>query len=103
MTEKCLQLLARHELYVARFYMDRDAWEGAAGRLRTLLATYAGSGLEPKALLLLGQVYLELSDRAQARQAFGELLERYPDAAEAADARTELRRLRPTRQSAPAG
>ena len=99
MIDKCLGLLARHELYVARFYAHRDAWAGAAGRLRTLLATYAGSGLEPEALLLLGQVYLELNDRAQARQAFGELVERFPAAEEATDARAALRRLGPARQA----
>jgi len=103
MVEKCLQLLAQHELYVARFYIERDAWQGAVGRLRTLLATYAGSGLEPEALFLLGHVYLELHDRAQARQAFGELIDRYPDAHEAGEARTELRRLGPSRQTQPSG
>ena len=40
--EKCMGLLAAHELYVARFYLRRDAYRGVISRLRGLLASYPG-------------------------------------------------------------
>ncbi len=93
MARRALELLARHELYVAEFYLDRDEPRAAIGRLRTLLAAYEGSGVEPEALLLLGRTYLELRDRDQARQAFEQLVERYPQSGQSAQARSYLDEL----------
>lgn len=93
MAREALALLARHELYVAEFYLDRDEPLAAVGRLRTLLTAYEGSGVEPEALLLLGRTYLELRDRHQARQAFEQLVERYPRSGYAAQARGYLDEL----------
>ena len=78
MARQALALLATHELYVARFYLDRDHPEAAIGRLRTLLNSYEGSGVEPEAMLLLGRTYLHMRDGAMARRTFAELKERYP-------------------------
>lgn len=93
MARKALELLARHELYVAEFYLDREEPRAAIGRLRTLLTAYEGSGVEPEAMLLLGRTYLELRDRDQARQAFQQLLERYPASGHATQARSYLDEL----------
>lgn len=91
--QKALKILAAHELYVARFYLRRDAYPAVVNRLRTMLTSYDGSGLEAEALLLLGETYLEMRDREQARRAFQELVDRYPEADEADDARGQLRSL----------
>jgi outer membrane protein assembly factor BamD len=91
--EKALKILAAHELYVARFYLRRDAYPAVVNRLRTMLTSYDGSGLEAEALLLLGETYLEMRDREQARRAFQELVDRYPDADEAEDAAEQLGEL----------
>ncbi|MBO6934236.1 MAG: outer membrane protein assembly factor BamD [Deltaproteobacteria bacterium] len=88
--KKALKILAAHELYVARFYLRRDAYPAVVNRLRTMLTSYDGSGLEAEALLLLGETYLEMRDREQARRAFQELVDRYPEADEADDARDQL-------------
>ena len=93
MIQKALRILAAHELYVARFYLRRDAYPAVVNRLRTLLSNYDGSGLEAEALLLLGETYLEMQDREQARRAFQEIVDRYPDADEAEDAREQLGEL----------
>jgi len=93
MAERAVKLLAQHELYVAHFYLDRDYPRSAVGRLRTLIGTYPGSGFEPEALLLLGETYLELKDRANARQAFEELTKRYPGTEFALTARDRLAEL----------
>lgn len=76
---ECLALLARHELYVAGFYLIRDRPLATVGRLEHMLAEYPGSGLDPDALLLLGRTYLHMRERRSAHRAFGDLIERFPD------------------------
>ena len=93
MVKRALTLLARHELYVAEFYLERDEPRAAVGRLRTLLVAYEGSGVEPEAWLMLGRTYLELRDRPKARQAFQELIQRYPQSGHATQARSYLDEL----------
>ncbi|HJK91061.1 MAG TPA: outer membrane protein assembly factor BamD [Polyangiaceae bacterium LLY-WYZ-15_(1-7)] len=93
MVRRCLKLLAEHELYAARFYLRRDAYPAVILRLQTLLSSYQGSGVEPEALMLLGETYLETGDRPQARQAFEEIVERFPESDQAGDARDQLASL----------
>lgn len=90
MTEKVVHLLAAHEMYVAKFYFDRDLPRAAAGRLNTLLRSYPGSGFEADALYMLGQCYLRIHDDKDARRAFQELIARYPRHDRAGRARDEL-------------
>src|SRR5262249_47509148 len=63
--------LVRHELYVARFYLNKDNYEAAVARIQYALRNFSAavevggelvgdSGLEPEALLLLGQTYLKM-------------------------------------------
>lgn len=93
MVRGSLALLARHELYVAEFYLGRDRPRAAVGRLRHLLDVYDGSGIEPQALLLLGRVFLHMREVSDARQAFEELIERFPESGYAEQAREFLRRF----------
>jgi len=93
MAHRAVRLLAHHELYVARFYLDRDHPLAAIGRLRTLITTYPTSGYEPEALLLLGETYLDLKDSGQAKHAFQELRQRFPKSSFAAPAGDHLARL----------
>lgn len=76
--QQVLALLARHELYVANYYLQRDRPQATIGRLRTLLDQYEGSGVEPEALLLLGRTHLHAREPRQARIAFGEVIQRFP-------------------------
>lgn len=87
MIRNCLRVLAQHELYAARFYQRREAYAAVVLRLRTVLTTYEGSGAEAEALLMLGETYLEMNDRPQAREALQELVTRYPESEQADDAR----------------
>lgn len=93
MAKKALALLARHELYVARFYLDRDHPRAAIGRLRTLVSAYQGSGVEPEALLLMGRIYLDIRDAQHARETLRELVEHFPRSRQAAEARGLLAEL----------
>lgn len=90
MEQRCLALMAEHELYVAEFYRTRRAYRATIARIQTLLATYHGSGVEPRALLLLGRTFLDTEEPERARQAFEELVAGYPESEQAADARSEL-------------
>ena len=80
--------LMRHELYVARFYLDRDNFEAAVLRIQYAMRNFAqvptsrgpagaelvDSGLEAEALLLLGEVYLKMKKYPEARGAFESIL-----------------------------
>lgn len=90
MEQRCLALMAEHELYVAEFYRSRRAYRATIARIQTLLATYHGSGVEPRALLLLGRTFLDTEEPERARQAFEELVASFPESEQAGDARTEL-------------
>jgi outer membrane protein assembly factor BamD len=91
--QKCMSLLAAHELYVAQFYLQRKAYRGVISRLKALLAAYPGSDVEPEAMLLLGRVYMETEEIELARDTLGEVLQRFPDSSEAKRAKTLLRKL----------
>jgi outer membrane protein assembly factor BamD len=91
--EKCMSVLAAHEFYVARFYLKREAYRGVISRLKGLLASYPGSGVEPKALLLLGQVYLKTDEVEAARDALNEIVQRFPESSEAKRARALLSKI----------
>lgn len=93
MAHDAIHLLAAHEMYVARFYLDGDHPLAAIGRLRTLLTTYPTSGYEPEALMLLGETYLDMSDPDQAKRAFQELAQRYPNSEYAPPAKRHLAEL----------
>lgn len=71
--------LADHELYVAKFYLDRDNPRAAAMRLRYLLENYSGLGLDPQALFLLARSYIELGDMNKAKTALQDLVEYHPN------------------------
>jgi outer membrane protein assembly factor BamD len=86
MEMQSLQLLAKHELYVAEFYLDREFPKAAIVRLNALLATYEGSGFEPQAFLLMGRTQLMLKDHTSAHATFRELIARYPKSGSAVQA-----------------
>jgi hypothetical protein len=88
-------VLARHELYAARFYHRLDAPDAVIRRLEILLDRYAGSGYEAEALLLLGQVYAETDRPNEARHVLDQLVEHFPEAEEVEGAREQLSELPP--------
>ncbi len=92
--------LMRHELYVARFYLMKDNFEAAVGRIQYAMRNFAGgagpkaeaydSGLEAEALLLLGEVYLKMKKYPEARSSFGSILAQYPTSPLTAQAQNYL-------------
>jgi outer membrane protein assembly factor BamD len=78
MLEMVSGLLARHELYVARFYLERGNFDAAVSRCQYALRTYEGSGLEAEAMVLLGETYMKMKKRKRARRVFRQMLSLYP-------------------------
>jgi outer membrane protein assembly factor BamD len=89
----CTDHLAQYELYVARFYLRKEAYRAAIGRLEGLLRNYPGSSVEKDALYDLGVAYAERGYRDEARQTFETLALKYP--AKADEARSEIAKLSP--------
>lgn len=80
-----LEILAKHELAVARFYEKREKWDGAAGRFRYLLSHYPGVGFDTEATLGLANAEWRAGRPEQARAILESFLreESGEDAAEA--------------------
>jgi outer membrane protein assembly factor BamD len=97
---ECVKRLADHELYVARFYLDRDKPYAAVGRLEGLLKEYPGAQREPETLLLLGKTYMKMEKPDKAREIFAKLASDHPDDYRAAKAKLYIefidKRQKPT-------
>jgi outer membrane protein assembly factor BamD len=100
--DECRQKLAEHEMYVARFYFDRDRYKAAAGRAEGLLETYSGLGFDEEALWIAGKSRFETGEKERARDALSRLVKQFPDGGKASDARGLLSQLGPA-PAAPEG
>lgn len=85
--------LVRHELYVARYYLGQGNFESAALRIQYALKHFEGSGLEPEAMLLLGETYLKMKKVDRAREVLLGLLAVYPSSPFSEPAKNFLIRL----------
>jgi len=65
--------LARKELLVARFYVDREAWPAVAGRAERLLTQFPASTDRFEALYLLGRSHHMMGDPDRAAAALARL------------------------------
>jgi outer membrane protein assembly factor BamD len=71
--------LLEHELYVARFYLDRDRPRAAVSRLESAHARYPNIGMDADVLFLLGVTYLRLGEIELSRETFSELQSQHPE------------------------
>jgi outer membrane protein assembly factor BamD len=78
MQRKTLKLLAKHELYVADYYLRREKPEAAVARIETMLRLYEQSGMAPAALMLMGRVQLAMRNVPEAHKTFRSLISNYP-------------------------
>lgn len=79
MLEVVLGLLARHDLYVARYYLEKDHFAAAAARVDRAVAAFPRSGMEPEALLLLAEIRLKQKKPDEARALLQRLLKMHPE------------------------
>ena len=88
---KAVRMLARHEMYVARFYLSRNKPKGAILRLKGLIKRYPDAGYESSVMLLLGKTYLKLGQVKQATHTFTQIIGRHPNSPNASRARLYVR------------
>jgi len=102
-----LKRLVDHEVYVARFYLQRNHPKAAVMRLEGAIRRYPGSGREAELLFSLGETYLNMEDRPRAKEMFTRVVTEYGDAPQARRSQLYLeyihRRYGPTPQAKPAG
>jgi outer membrane protein assembly factor BamD len=72
-------MLVRHELYVARFYLQQAEFGAAMHRVQYALRNFENTGMEPEAAVLLGEVYLKQGEKQKAQAVFEHVLEAYPE------------------------
>lgn len=93
MLDVVLGLLARHELYVARYYLAEGRFDAAIMRCEYALKTLKSSGLEPEGMVLLGEIYMKQKRKKDAREVLNLLLQLYPESAFAVPAKNFLVQL----------
>lgn len=91
--DACRRKLADHEIYVARFYFDREHYEASERRAEGILHDYAGLGLDEEALWIVGKSAFTRGDREAAGAALQRLVQQFPQCKRAAQARGLLDRL----------
>lgn len=95
--------LIRHELYVARFYLNKENYDATIARIQYALHNYApaepglggaqlgaGHELAGQAFILLGETYLRMHKWPEARDAFEAAFRNNPRSATAIIARNYL-------------
>ncbi len=90
---KINQRLASHEMYVAKFYWERNKPMGTVLRLRRLLDQHSGTNYDPQALYLLGQAYVKVKMPDRAREVWGQLVKDFPKHEKAQAAQSALAKL----------
>ncbi len=90
MLDVVLGLLARHELYVARYYLAEGRFDAAVVRCEYALKNLKSSGLEPEGMVLLGEIYMKQKRKKDAREVLNKLLQLYPESAFAVPAKNFL-------------
>ncbi len=100
MHDVVLQRLARHELFVARYYLKTDDFDATVARIDYALAKYPGSGLDSEALVLKGETLLKMKRVADARAVFEKVVAEYATPF-AESAKRYLQSLPPAKTDAP--
>lgn len=76
---ECYRQLVQRELYVGKFYFNREAYGAAIPRFESILKDYPGSEYDDQALYYLGESLWELEQKATAKAAFQRLIAEFPD------------------------
>ncbi len=74
-----LNSLARHEIHVARFYIEREAWLAAANRARYVVEHYQNTPSVAEALDIMSQAYEYMGRQGLADDARRVLRLNFPD------------------------
>ncbi len=82
---KCYNKLAEKKYKNAKLYFKLRKFESAKIYLNDLISEYSHTDWVPKALLLLGEIYMELDEEDEALNTFQRLIDNYPSATKQVD------------------
>ena len=82
--------LAENVAQIAEFYQEREEYESAAERYRSMLNEYPGLGLDARALYNLGVCYLEMWRTEEAERIFQSIVQNYRDSEYAGEAAARI-------------
>lgn len=83
-------VLARHELHVARFYLDRGAYVAMVNRCHRILTRHAGTTTVEPALALMARGYARLGLEDLARDTLAILKHNFPESSLLPGVRSEV-------------
>lgn len=90
---ECLNLLAMHELYVAKYYFKSGKYKGTLNRCNRVITRYNESDFVPEAIILQARCYLKMKQKDKAIATFEFLIKKYPFSYQASHARRYLNLL----------
>ncbi|KAK1548398.1 hypothetical protein Q3G72_009410 [Acer saccharum] len=95
----CRRKLADHELYVARFYHQRDKHLAAALRAEGLLSEFDGLGLDAQALWIAAESRIALGDTSAAKGHLERLVAQFSQSPEGQQAANRIKSLHSAKKS----
>lgn len=87
------RLAADAQFAIGQSYDQEEDVDGAVAAYGRVVELFPTSGRAPAALLRMGRLEAGRGNRTEARNRFGQVVQRYPRSPEVADARSELQRL----------
>ncbi|MGM0574608.1 MAG: outer membrane protein assembly factor BamD [Myxococcota bacterium] len=94
MLEDARRMLLNRELYVARYYAEREEWRGAAWRWERALKEYPEMATTPDRIWRMARAYAKAGEVADAARAYAAYLEEFPEGSRSGDARKALESIR---------
>jgi len=88
--KKLRRKLATQALQVGDFYFQREEYQSAANRYRSVIDEFPGLGLDADALYKLGLAYSRMNREDDAQQLFEVILDNYPASNVADSARDQI-------------
>lgn len=93
--DEALELTAKHNLTVARYYLEkRKAYTGARDRLQEIMDSYADFSRMDEVLFLMGEVHYKLNKADKAGEFYNKMLKDFPSSEFAKRARERLVELK---------
>jgi len=93
--DEALEIRAKHNLDVARWYLTRrKAYEGAKDRLLEIIEIHPDFSKMDEVLFLLGEAYVKLDKLEEAVEYYDKMLKEYPGSQFAKKAREQLDKLK---------
>jgi TolA-binding protein len=93
--DETLEVTARHNLSVARYYLEKHkAYKGALDHLQEILDSYADFSRMDEVLFLMGEANYKLNQAEKAGEFYNKMLKAYPSSEFTRRARERLAELK---------